>query len=322
MDEQPLARQRPRGDASECFSSPAPLPGDLIPEEHRRERPPAFQPLDEATLWEHFAPAASQRGPWRGGVALWERAARLPGLMATHPLQPAETVQGVLEITHQVARTLAAVTGLEAFTLQPASEADAVRAALMVARRAFERTQAQRLEVIAPREHPSLEVARDLGLRPQEVGRLPGGELDLDALADLAGEATLVVVAPWLKPSGAFEPNIAAAADVAHAHGALVCLDGSGWHRLMGTVRARDAGADLAWLPLWELTPLASGVALGVRAELTEALPLPLVGKERTGFILDADLPRSIGRMALAPARLPEVMAAYLAFRRQSEAGS
>ncbi len=321
MDEQPLARQQGGGDACECFPSPAPLPGEVIPEEQRRGAPPAFQALDEDTLREHFAAAISQRGLWRPAVADFERAARLPGLMATHPLQPAETVQGALEIAHQVARTLAAVTGLESFSLQPASEGDAIRAALMVARRAFERTQPQRLEVIAPQEHPSLGVARDLGLRVLETARLPAGELDLDALSGLAGEATLVVIASWLGPSGRFEPNIAAAADVAHAHGALMCLDATGWRRLAGTVRARDAGADLACLPLSELSPLASGVALGVRAELTEALPLPLVGKERRGFILDTDLPRSIGRMALAPARLPEVLAAYLAIRRRGGAG-
>lgn len=317
MAEQPLARAQPREPPARTIPAvPAEAGGAVIPAEHCRSAPPAFQALDEGTLRDHFAPMVFFRGWWKTGLAAeFERAARLPGLAATHPLQPPQTVQGILEVAHEVARSLAAITGLESFSLQAASAADAQRAALLVARAAFERTRPERREVVAPADSATLGLADALGLRPRAAPRLPGGELDLDGLLAAVGDATLVVVAGWLKPSGDFDPNIAAAADVAHAHGALMCLEARGWWELVGTVRARDVGADLAWLELHELTPLAPGAALGVRSELTEALPAPLVGKERRGYILDGELPRSIGRLAIAPFRFPQVLAVYLALR-------
>ena len=315
MAEVPLARLRPRERPTETLPTVPDGARDLVAPGHRRASPPEFEALDEATLRERFAPILALRGAWGAGAAEFERAARLPGLAAIHPFQPPETIQGVLEVVHQTARSLSAITGLEAFSLQPATVRDAQRAALLVVRAVYERAQPGRVEVVAPGGETILEVAEELGLKPVEIGRLPGGELDLDSLADVMGEATMVVAAPWLKPSGGFDANVAAAADVAHVHGALMCVDASGWRALLGAVRVRDVGADLAWLPLGELTPLATAVALGVRSELTEALPTPLVGKERGGFILDGDLPRTIGRMALAPARFPDVLAFYIALR-------
>jgi len=307
----------------DCLAAPADASGAIeqIPEHLRRRDPLPLPALDEATLRAHFAGlAAIGCTPWPG-AALAARAARLPGLACTHPAQPAPTTQAVLEIFHEVARALAAITGLDRFSLQPPTLAAAGRAALLVARAFFERTQPARTEVVAPEGHPALGFAADLGLPARPVARLESSDIDLESLDEATGPSTLAVVASWLTPSGAFERNLAAAGQVAHARGALFCVDATGLAALAGRTRLREAEADVAWLGLRELCPVASSAALGVRSALTECLPSPLVSKQRGGYEADDELPATIGPLALAPGLLADALAAHIVLRTLGEAG-
>jgi glycine dehydrogenase subunit 2 len=72
---------------------------------------------------------------------------------------------------------------------------------------------------------------------------------------------------------------------------------------------------------LAELCPVASGAALGVRSALTQYLPGPLVGKERSGYVLDDELPGTVGPVALTPGRLADALPLYVLFRTLGEAG-
>jgi len=291
-----------------------------IPERLRRSSPPPIPALDEATLRHHFADLATVAAPWRQG-ALSARAARLPGLAHLHPHQPAATVQGMLEVFHEVSRALAALTGLDRFSLQPSGLGAAQRAGLLVARASLELASPPRREVVAPAGSPALAHAVELGLEPRPVARLESGEIDLDALVGAAGPATVAVVATWLTPQGGFERNLAAAGDVAHAHGALFCVDATGLGALVGRTRLRDAGADVAWLSLGELCRAATGAALGVRSRLTEFLPSPLVGKTREGYELDSELPRSIGPLGFGLGAAGDAVALYIQLRALGAAG-
>jgi glycine dehydrogenase subunit 2 len=315
-------------------------PAQFVPATQRRQRRPPLPHLDEPTLRAHFADAARLAPPAWAGAAVAGRAAGLPGLVRFHPRQPAATLQGLLEVSHGAARALAAMTGLDRFTLQPPSLEAAERAALLVvqawagcphpagdALRPGGRTRGEdtpptaRREIVAPAESTALAAAQSLGLAGRPVPRLSEGDIDLDALLSAVGEATAAVVASWLTPSGAFERHLAAAAEVARAGGALFCVDARGLGALVGRTRLREAGADVAWLPFSELCPTATSAALGVRSPLTEFLPGPLVGKTRGGYELDDDLPRSVGRLALAPANALDVLALYVRASLLGEAG-
>jgi len=292
-----------------------------IPAAHRRSGPPPVPALDEATLRAHFADlAALAPTPWPGDAAA-ARAATLAGLSHLHPRQPAPTVQGALEVIHEVTRALAAITGLDRFSLQPPTLAAAERAALLVARASSQRLEPARIEVAAPAGSSVLAQAADLGLVPRPFARLESGDVDLESLDAAAGPATAAVAASWLTPSGAFERNLSGAAAVAHACGALFCVDATGLAALVGRTRLREADADIAWLSLRELCPAASGAALGVRSALTEKLPSPLVGKQRGGYELDDELPGTIGPLALAPADLASALAVYVALQVLGEEG-
>ena len=50
-----------------------------------------------------------------------EWAARLPGFANIHPYQAGETVQGALELMHDLEGMLCEITGMDCFTLQPAA---------------------------------------------------------------------------------------------------------------------------------------------------------------------------------------------------------
>ncbi|HUT33409.1 MAG TPA: hypothetical protein VNE39_08030 [Planctomycetota bacterium] len=303
----------PGTEALQCLAQ---LPAAL-----RRAAPPALPALDEGALRAHFAELTAMPRPVWPGAAAAARVAGLAGLSALHPQQPPPTLQGALEILHDVARALATLTGLDRFSLQPPSIAVAERAAVRLAVASFARTQPGRVEVLAPPESPILASARELGLPVRTVARLASGDSDPEALAAAIGEATALVAASWLTPGGRLDRNLAGAGQVAHVHGALFGVDASGLALLAGRARLREAEADIAWLSLGELCPVATGAALGVRSPLTQYLPSPLVSKERSGYGLDDELPGTIGPLALAAARLADALPLYVLLLTLGEAG-
>lgn len=303
----------PAGAPSRHFPAPpdAAELADLIPEASRRAAPLDLPALDEATLVGHFAGLGLLDPVGDGADALIARAAAIPALRRFHPRQPLSTVQGALEAAHEVGRALAALTGLDRFSLQPPTVAVARRAALQIARAAFARTQPDRGEVVAS-IGPAATEAAELGLAVLEAPRLPSGDLDVDALMEIAGPATAAVVASWLTPSGAFERNLLAAGEVAHACGALFVVDATGLRSLAGRTRLQEAGADVCWLGLCELWAGAVSGAVGVRTALTECLPTPILGKTRAGYELDDELPGTIGRIAAGPCHVDDALAVYV----------
>ncbi len=294
---------------------------DGVPPALRRRQSPALPRLDEGTLLAHIGVLASDAPESSPGSALSARAESLRGLLCLHPDQPELTAQGLLEVIHTAARFLAALTGLDRFTLQPPTLDAAERSALQVAVASFGREQPARKEMVAPVDSSALAAARALGLPARGVERLAEDDLDLDSLLSVVGPRTALVVASWLTPKGHFERQLAAAGEVAHAHGALFGVDAAGLGALVGRTRLREAGADLAWLPLSELCPSAASAALGVRTTLTEFLPRPLVGRTRGGYELDDDLPRSIGRLARMPGNALDALELYLRVAALGEEG-
>lgn len=294
---------------------------EQLPAALRRAAPPELPARHEAALRRHFAPLAALPRPEWPSAAVAERAARLPGLAALHPRQPAPTLQGALEAAHEVARALAAFTGLERFSLQPPCLEAAQRAALRIAVACFARIEPQRAEVLGAEDSPLLAQAAEMGLAARPVGRLPSGDLDVEELDGAIGPATALVAASWLTPEGRLDRNLAATGQLARVHGALLGVDATGLARLAGHTRLREAAADIAWLPLAELCPAATGAALGVRSHLTQYLPGPLVGKDRSGYVLDDELPGTVGPLALTAAPLEGVLLAYVALRALGEEG-
>jgi glycine dehydrogenase subunit 2 len=79
-----------------------------------------------------------------------EKMARLPGFADIHPLQPADTVQGALELITQLAEWLVRLTGMEAVAMSPKAGAHGELCGLLAIRAALEARGDAREVVLVP----------------------------------------------------------------------------------------------------------------------------------------------------------------------------
>jgi glycine dehydrogenase subunit 2 len=102
---------------------------------------------------------------------------------------------------------------------------------------------------------------------------------------------------------GLFEENIREIADIVHAKGGLVYVDGANMNAVMGIVNMGDVGVDIMHLNLHKTfsTPHGGGGPgsgpVCVREDLKPFLPVPRVVKEGDQYGLSQDFPRSIGKL-------------------------
>src|SRR5690606_33722587 len=79
-----------------------------------------------------------------------EKAARLPGFVDVHPLQPESTVQGALELIDQLAHWLKVLTGMPAVAMSPGAGAHGELCGMMAIRSALEARGDPRQRVLVP----------------------------------------------------------------------------------------------------------------------------------------------------------------------------
>src|SRR6185369_3350902 len=108
---------------------------------------------------------------------------------------------------------------------------------------------------------------------------------------------------------GLFEEQLGEIADVVHAAGGLVYMDGANFNALLGKVRPGEAGVDVMHINLHKTftTPHGGGGpgsgVVGVGDKLAPYLPTPHVEKvpgaagNNDKYKLDYDRPKSIGRL-------------------------
>jgi glycine dehydrogenase subunit 2 len=102
---------------------------------------------------------------------------------------------------------------------------------------------------------------------------------------------------------GIFERSIEEMAELAHRAGALVYYDGANLNALVGVARPGDMGFDVVHLNLHKTfsTPHGGGGPgagpVGVRAELEPYLPIPRIRRQGDGYLLDSDLPQTVGKV-------------------------
>jgi len=80
----------------------------------------------------HFYPLGSCTMKYNPKIN--DRIASLPGFANVHPYQPASTTQGVLAAFDLLEQTFCAITGMDAFTLQPAAGAHGELTGLLLIR--------------------------------------------------------------------------------------------------------------------------------------------------------------------------------------------
>lgn len=219
-----------------------------------------------------------------------EKVARLAGFANIHPLQDESTVQGALELMHNLQYWLATLTGLGSASLAPAAGAQGELAGMLVIRRALiAKGNARKIVLIPDSAHgTNPATAAVCGYQIKVVPSNKEGLVDFDAFKKLIDEhgtdiAGIMLTNP--NTCGKFEPQIREIADEIHKIGAYFYCDGANFNAIVGKVRPADLGIDVMHFNLHKTfsTPHGGGGPgcgpIAVRADLTEFLPSPQVVK-------------------------------------------
>jgi glycine dehydrogenase subunit 2 len=234
-----------------------------------------------------------------------EKLAALPQFAASHPQAPEDLIQGNLEVLKRVEGFLSEIAGMDAFTLQPAAGAHGELTGMMIIRAALEDRGDPRKYVLIPDSahgtNPSS--AHICGYTVREIKSNEDGMIDLESLEKEMTDdvAALMVTNP--NTLGIFESDICRIAEIVHARGGLVYMDGANMNALTGIVRPGDMGIDVIHINLHKTfsTPHGGGGPgsgpVGVKKALDAYLPVPIIEEKGGRFSLNADRPKSIGRV-------------------------
>jgi glycine dehydrogenase subunit 2 len=235
-----------------------------------------------------------------------EAVSRLEGLAEAHPYQPESLSQGALGIMKLLSECLIEITGMDTITLQPAAGAHGEFTGILLAR-AYHAAQgnARRKVLIPDSAHgTNPATAAMCGYQVANLKSNAQGMVDPAELAKLVDEDTAALMLTNPSTIGVFESEIHKIADILHAKGALLYMDGANMNALCGKTRPGDFGADVMHLNLHKTfsTPHGGGGPgsgpVACKKILEPFLPTPVIKQNADGTLgLDFNRPQSIGRV-------------------------
>jgi len=234
-----------------------------------------------------------------------ELVARIEGLAWAHPYQPEALAQGSMEVMARLESALAEITAMDAVTLQPAAGAHGELTGILLIRALLEKRGNPRKKILIPDSahgtNPA--TAAIAGYAVENVKSSESGVLDVSALEHLVTDdvAALMVTNP--NTLGVFEENIIHVAEILHAKGALLYMDGANMNALVGIARPGDFGVDVLHLNLHKTfsTPHGGGGPgagpVAVKKALEPFLPIPRLKRAGKKWAWDYKRKHSIGRV-------------------------
>ncbi len=214
-----------------------------------------------------------------------EKMARLPGFADIHPLAPQSTVQGALEVVHQLGYWLCTLTGMPAVAMSPKAGAHGELCGILAIRAAHEARGDAREVVLVPESahgtNPA--TAAFANYRVEDIPATPEGRVDVAALKARLGPDVAAVMITNPNTCGLFEKDFREIADAVHAVGGYVYCDGANFNAIVGKVRPGDLGVDAMHINLHKTfsTPHGGGGPGSGPVVLSEALapyaPLPFI---------------------------------------------
>ncbi|MGG4142369.1 aminomethyl-transferring glycine dehydrogenase subunit GcvPB [Paenibacillus algorifonticola] len=321
---------------------PALAASELLPAELLRRQPAELPEVFEVDVIRHYTELSRRNfGVDNGFYPLGsctmkynpkinEDTARFPGFAKIHPYQPEESIQGALELLYTLQSDLAALTGMDQVTLQPAAGAHGEWTGLMLIRAYHESRGEARTKVIVPDSSHGTNPASATvaGFDTVTIKSDARGMVDLDALRAAVGADTAALMLTNPSTLGLFEAQIVEIAAIVHAAGGLLYYDGANSNAIMGIARPGDMGFDVVHLNLHKTmsTPHGGGGPgagpVGVKSLLVPFLPKPVVSKRTDGtYYWDTDRPESIGRVKAFYGNFGILVRAYTYIRTYGPAG-
>jgi glycine dehydrogenase subunit 2 len=234
-----------------------------------------------------------------------EQVARTEGLAWAHPYQPEALTQGIMEVMATLEQMLAEITGMDAVTLQPAAGAHGEFTGILMVRALLQSQGNARRKLLIPDSahgtNPA--TAAMAGYAVENIKSNALGMVDVDELARSvdADVAALMITNP--NTLGVFEVQITRIAEILHAKGAQLYMDGANMNALVGVARPGDFGADVMHLNLHKTfsTPHGGGGPgsgpVAVKRHLIPFLPKPRIARVNDSWSWDYNVPQSIGRV-------------------------
>ena len=233
-----------------------------------------------------------------------EKIVRLPGFTQTHPLQ--DEKDGSFEVLYHISKLLGEITGMDAFTLQPAAGAHGELVGLLIIKKYFEIKGLEKKKLIIPDSAHGTNPAsaKMAGFSIIELNSNENGEVPLDQLefamkeGDVAG---IMLTNP--NTLGVFDRQIKDITRIVHDNGGLCYYDGANLNPMLEICRPRDMGFDIVHLNLHKTfsTPHGGGGPgsgpIGVIDELSPYLPEPCIISTEQGIVCREGNNKSIGRI-------------------------
>jgi len=237
---------------------------------------------------------------------LLQRIASMEKINFVSPLQDESTVQGNLQLMYELEKMLCEITGMDAFTLQPAAGAHGEFTGMLIARAYFEWKGERRKNVIIPDSAHGTNPAsaRMAGFNVIEIPS-KNGRVDLDALEHVVDGETAAFMLTNPNTLGIFEKDILKIAKIVRDAGSLLYYDGANLNAIMGKVKPGDMGFDICHLNLHKTfaTPHGGGGPgagpVGVKKFLEDFLPSPRIKKEGNEYKFDYSSKKSIGKVSM-----------------------
>ncbi|CAN7602549.1 aminomethyl-transferring glycine dehydrogenase [Rhizobium sp. LjRoot30] len=208
-----------------------------------------------------------------------------PEFSDIHPFVPADQALGYKEMLDDLAQKLCAVTGYDAFSMQPNSGAQGEYAGLLTIRNYHIASgNAHRDVCLIPTSAHGTNPAsaQMVGMKVVVVKVTETGDIDMaDFRAKAKEHAANLSCCMITYPSthGVFEETVREICEITHSHGGQVYLDGANMNAMVGLARPGDIGSDVSHLNLHKTFCIPHGGGgpgmgpIGVKAHLAPHLP-------------------------------------------------
>ena len=224
-----------------------------------------------------------------------------------HPYQEESTVQGALQIMYELQEMLKKITDMDDFTLQPAAGAHGEFTGMLLVRAYHEykgELEKRRNVLLPDSAHGTNPASAAMaGFNVIEIPSNEKGMVDLEALEAATDDTTAAFMITNPNTLGIFEEEILEIAKIMHKNGALLYYDGANLNAIMGITSPGIMGFDIVHLNLHKTfsTPHGGGGPgsgpVGVRGELVDFLPVPIVRYDGEKYYLDYDVKHTIGKV-------------------------
>ncbi len=224
----------------------------LIPKSVRRAEDAKLPELSELQVLRHFNRLSQMNFSVETGMyplgsctmkynpKISEAIASSPRMREAHPLQHDSTVQGLLQIFHELSEMLCEITGMKGFALSTAAGAQGEFAGVLMIRKYLrDKGRGERNEIlVADSAHGTNPASAAMaGFQVVKVPSDASGLVTLESVKAKVTPRTAGMMLTVPNTLGIFEPDVKEISRVIHDAGGLMYYDGANMNALLGKAR-------------------------------------------------------------------------------------